>query len=81
VDVTFDNPASWGYCPHCGFVVTVDPESGLMVSHDRMRPGVTDFQKKTCGGGGLEPTEQPGPDIEPPAPPSFPLESDDDGFD
>lgn len=50
----------WGFCRTCAFEVPV--EGGRLVSHNR---NVSMGGTFTCSGSGKEPTEQPGPDVEP----------------
>ncbi|MGW0682920.1 hypothetical protein ACWD2L_06100 [Streptomyces sp. NPDC002754] len=47
----FDEHGTWGYCPHCRFVVTV-AEDGRMLAHERLAGA---FAKRWCEGDGQPP--------------------------
>jgi hypothetical protein len=49
-DVDFNDPAGWGYCKYCAFLVAVVPGVNTMVHHSR-RSG--DWAIKACKGNGL----------------------------
>lgn len=45
----FNEPGTWGFCPHCKFVVTV-AEDGRMLSHERLT-GAGGYNRQWCRGG------------------------------
>lgn len=64
MSVAFNDPLGWGYCKYCAFEVAVNPETGRMLIHERMKGDKTN---QRCYGSLLEPTPQPAPEATPTA--------------
>jgi hypothetical protein len=57
LDLAFNAPGSWGFCKMCAWTCTVDPDTGLIVRHRRVRNGHEDAL--CCGGEKPPHTETP----------------------
>lgn len=45
MSVGFNDPAGWGYCECCAFLVAADPETGKLLFHE-----VSAIDKSQCNG-------------------------------
>lgn len=62
----FNDPEMWGYCKYCAFEVARDAQDNVLFKHSHMDAS---WVKRPCCGGGKPPSQAPGLEAEPVAPP------------
>lgn len=61
-DLAFNDPAGWGYCERCAYLVAVTKGDRIRIEHRRIRNGHEDA---ICSGSGHAPTQEAPPDAFP----------------